>query len=385
MPVLFKKHKEEQFEEDSSQNEILALTSLVSLCSNGRVCNDSFMMEDLDICVYADVVSLKDNVAQIVYQLHHSWLEEPIVESLAASGDTIEDAIHQAAKSFMDNILSIYMDAVQHKEGAQRVRVVNTKPQDYLVYRGSMNGVGKREGVLEGDFWDMMKDDIVGNLSDRKAHWIRVFTSKNKNNIICEMRIDGHEINSLSEKLIPYAEEWNCLDTYHSEKQGILLIQDTQSFASNTHSMEDIKTYTMKTMMLLEKCHSKEEHANVRKQLFKMCNDESLTYEIFYLIPELYCMYAYPKVEFGDQLYLIQKGEGTKEIQRSQLYSYAHIKTCVDQHLKNDNVNRLIVNNVLAYSANAKAIHKALDEGSQLDELIIPGIGILIPKNYKMR
>lgn len=385
MLVLFKKHKQDIQEEDSLQHVILALTSLVPLCNNGRVSNDAFRIEEKDIYIYADIVSLKNNVAQIVYQLHHAWLDEPIVESVAASGENIEDAIHQAAKSFVDNILAVYLQALDETSEKTKVRVIGNKPQDYFVYRGVINGVGRRVGVLEGDFWDMLQDDILASLSDRKAHWIRVFTSKNKDNIICEMRIDGHEVSALSEVLLSYAETWECIDTYHSEKQGILLIQDSEADQINEFTMEEIKSYTNKTISLLEKCHSKEDHANVRMQLFKLCKDESLTYEILHLIPELYCMHAYAKVEFEDKLYLICKGKETQELRCSQLYSFAHIKSCVDQHLMNDNVNRVIVNNVLCYSANAKAILKALDEGNHLDELLIPGIGILIPKNYILR
>ena len=47
------------------------------------------------------------------------------------------------------------------------------------------------------------------------------------------------------------------------------------------------------------------------------------------------------------------------------------------EHLKRDHVNRSIVENVISFSANARAIQKAMDNGDALDELMIPGIAIM--------
>ena len=53
--------------------------------------------------------------------------------------------------------------------------------------------------------------------------------------------------------------------------------------------------------------------------------------------------------------------------------------------MKRDHVNRSIVENVISFSANARAIQKAMDNGYALDELMIPGIGYYARNDYIMR
>ena len=110
-----------------------------------------------------------------------------------------------------------------------------------------------------------------------------------------------------------------------------------------------------------------------------------MAYEIFSFVPEIYCKYAYPKVEYGARLFLIQKDQKTRELYQSQLQSFSYIEETVMEHLKRDHVNRSIVENVISFSANARAIQKAMDNGDALDELMIPGIGYYARNDYIMR
>ena len=383
--MLFRKKDQKQEEEALRQNAKLALTSLLPLCKEGQVKKNSFIIEDKDICVYADVISLKDDVAQIVYQLHHGWLEEPIMESVAASGDSLEDAVHQAALNFYENVLALFIEAIEHPENGQKIRISTQGSHDYTIYRGNINGVGRREGTLEGDFWDMLQENIISCIHNQKAYWVKIFASKNKNNVICEVRINNIEISSLSEMMVHYAENWVCKDPYHTEKQGILLVQDTDSYVKCEFGKEDILQLSEEAIALFEECDHREAYLDIRRQLYKKCRDQSLTHEIFFLIPELYCQHAYPQAEYGEKLYLVRKNEKTIEIQQSQMYSFAYVKQCVEQHFQNHPPTEKQLENVLKYSANAKALHKAMEEGNALEELLIPGIAILIPSSYTLR
>ena len=58
--------------------------------------------------------------------------------------------------------------------------------------------------------------------------------------------------------------------------------------------------------------------------------------------------------------------------------SYTHLDVYKRQ-------NRSIVENVISFSANARAIQKAMDNGDALDELMIPGIGYYARNDYIMR
>lgn len=162
----------------------------------------------------------------------------------------------------------------------------------------------------------------------------------------------------MSELLLPYAESWDCIGSYHTEKQNFLLIQEERSYEPSDFSREEICQYTKKAIKWYEKCDSKEDHRKLREQLIRLCKDDSLAYEIFSFVPEIYCKYAYPKVEYGTRLFLIQKDQKTRELYQSQLQSFSYIEETVMNHLKKDNVNRSILERVISFSANARAIQK---------------------------
>lgn len=362
----------------------MVLETLMHVCGQGEIVEEAFIIEEKDICVYADVIMVKNNVAQITFQIHHGWLDSPVIESVAASGSSSDGAIESTVEEFYENILSVFIKAVDSLEIKDNDTSITKNHHVYQVVRSKINGIGKREGILEGDFWDMLKDEIHLRLGSKKVTWIKVFTSKNKNNVVCDVRINGLEISELSEKLLAYAESWDCLGTYHTEKQYIMLVQEDICEEESSLKKDDIITLTEKSIKLFEKCKGKDDYLKIRKQLQKLTNDASIIDELYGIIPEIYCMYAYPKVEFGDKLYLLRKDMGTKELYQSQLASFAYILDTVMMHLRLDKVSIETIESVTQFSANARAIRQALQEGSRVEELMLPGIGFYVNENYHM-
>lgn len=384
MEMLFGKKEKNNVEKNMNYN-FLTLEILTRLCPEGVVIDEAFVIEEKDIYIYLDVVLFEQNVAQVIFQLHHAWLDYPIIESIAACGESEEEALGLACENFYHNILTIFIMAVNQTSSSEMVEGFTQERHYFHVYRSKVNGLGKREGIMEGDFWDLLKDEIVKRLGNKKAYWVKVFTSKNKNRVLCEVRINGEEAADLSECLLSYAQNWDCLGTYHTEKQGILLIQDEDSYEESEFTKEDIKEYTYKAIKLFEKCKDHESYKKIRSQLIKICKDDSLAYEIFSFVPEIYCKHAYKSVEFGDKLFMVQKDKGTRELYQSQVQSFRYIEEAVNEHIEESEINRLIIEQVIHYSANARAIEKAVDGGDVLDELCIQGIGYYVKNDYILR
>lgn len=385
--LLKRKKKNDAYSEKNIDYNSLALEMLTRLCPQGIVLEDAFVIEEQEVYVYADVVSIKHDVAQIVFQLHHTWLDDPIIESVAASGDSEEEALDLACENFNDNILLVFLMALQHpKTQEQEIVEGFTQERHYFnVYRSKVNGLGKREGIMKGDFWDMLRDEISKRLGNKKAYWVKVFTSKNKQKILCEVRINGEEAVELSDKLLSYAQSWDCLGTYHTEKQCFLLIQDDKTYEESDFTKDEIMEYTYKAIKLFERCKDREAHKKIRAQLIKLCKDDSLAYEIFSFVPEIYCKYAYKNVEIGDKLFMVQKEKGTRELYKSQLQAFAYIENAVHEHILDDDINRITLEQVIRFSSNARAIKKAVNDGDALEELFIPGIGYYVKDDYILR
>ncbi|MEG2507316.1 MAG: DUF6348 family protein, partial [Longicatena sp.] len=386
MLMLFKKNKEEpKVENDFSQGNHFVLQSLQELCKESKVIDESLVMEALGICIYVDIMAMKDNVVTVAFQLHHEALAEPILESVVASGNTSEEALVEATRSFYEHILKLYIKSLEEPVSTVQVESAAQVDHYYHVYRSDVFGLGRRIGSLEGDFWDMLKSEIMPYLKDQKTYWIKVFASKNKNNVICEVRFNGIEMNELSETLLTYASEWECASAYYTEKQYLLLIQEDRSYLNQRVSKEKIVGYCKKTMKLFEKCKSKEDYVNVRKQIYKITKDNTLTSELYGIIPEIYCKHMYPKVEFGHKLFILEKGKKTKEYEQKELYSFEYIEDSVLLHLRLDKVDQDIVKQVTQFSSNARAIRKALAQGNSVEELMIPGIGYYVQEGYEVR
>lgn len=382
--MVFRRKKHKNTAEESIDFHALVLEQLEHMCEEGQILDDAFVLEAQDIYIYADVISVEHNVAQIVFQLHHEWLDDAILESVAASGSNAQEAVTLACEDFYRHTLQLYLRALQGK--AEETVFGFTQLRHYFqVYRNEIHGIGKREGLIEQDFWEMLKQKLQLRLGNKKAYWIKVFASKTRSKVLCEVRINGREDSELSELLLPYAQNWDCIGSYHTEKQNFLLIQEERSYEPSDFTGDNIRQYTRKAIKWYEKCGSKEEHRKLREQLIRLCKDDSLAYEIFSFVPEIYCKYAYPKVEYGSRLFLIQKDQKTRELYQSQLQSFSYIEETVMEHLKKDHVNRSIVENVISFSANARAIQKAMDNGDALDELMIPGIGYYARNDYIMR
>lgn len=361
------------------------LENLVSLCEDGVVYEDAFVLEDDEVYVYADIIAVQNHVVQVVFQLHHEWMQEPYMEVIAAAGDSDLDAVYHVCNQFYQQILSIYIKALQDQEDLEMVEGITQTSHYFYVCTSEITCIGKREGFVDEDFWKMLKFDVIQRLGNQKVYWMKCFASKQGNKVECEVHMNGREAKSLSNKLKAYASNWDCLDSFYSEKQWILFIQDDRSYEQSMFHKEDIVKCTKEAIRIFEESKPGVSLKEIRQEIFELCEDESLTYELLSFVPELYCEYVYPQVEFGEKLFLVQKNRKTKELYQSQLQSFGYIADTVRKHLASDDVEDDVIQQVISYSMNAKAIERAIEENTSLDEITVSGIGYLGSENYVLR
>ena len=98
--MVFRRKKHKNTAEESIDFHALVLEQLEHMCEEGQILDDAFVLEAQDIYIYADVISVEHNVAQIVFQLHHEWLDDAILESVAASGSNAQGRLHWHVRIF---------------------------------------------------------------------------------------------------------------------------------------------------------------------------------------------------------------------------------------------------------------------------------------------
>lgn len=387
--MLFqKKNKEDRQLEDTSQkrdqvNETI-LQMIQEACQGGHIDNNAFVLLAEGIYIYADVISMREDVVQVIFQIHHKWFHEPVVEAIAASGDGWQGALRKACQDFVDQVLQVVLMAVRNPRHEDMIEGFTQSRHYFHVYRSEVYSVGERERTLHDDFWGMIGANIAKRLGNAKTYWVKVFLSKKNDEVLCEVRINGSDAKQLSASLLTYIHEWKNLGTYHTEKQWFLLVQDDKSYEEQAFSDTDIANITNKTILELERCHRREDYHSLRNTLSKQIDDVSLAYEMVGLIPELYCIAAYPELEVGERLFLIRKNGNHMELYQTQLDIYHRVEQIVKAHLKKNPPSPQVMQDVLQYSATARAVKKALAGGDGIADMKLEGIGFVIPDEFQI-
>lgn len=129
--MVFRRKKHKNTAEESIDFHALVLEQLEHMCEEGQILDDAFVLEAQDIYIYADVISVEHNVAQIVFQLHHEWLDDAILESVAASGSNAQEAVTLACEDFYRHTLQLYLRALQER----RRKLFSALPSFVITFR----------------------------------------------------------------------------------------------------------------------------------------------------------------------------------------------------------------------------------------------------------
>lgn len=380
--MFFKKKKKET--SSIIEEESLVFQYLKEICGDGTIQNDVFVLSEYQIYVYADVLNVDDNMAQIVFQIHHDELEDPIIDPVCGLGDTEADCLKDACENFYRHDLHMLLRCLNQEQTTQIIgRTQENHAFDF--YSSPITAHGKREGMLPDTFWDWLFEGVKKRLGNKRLYWVKVYCAKMGKKSDIEVRINDVLSKELSNLLTDYVNGWDCIDHFHTEKQCFFFYQKDTTYVAPVFSREETMSYAKKAIELFEKCKTKEDYKKLRVQLIKLCKDESLGMELFGFLPELYCKHVFSDLEYGEQLFLIQKGQPTVELYQSQVRSFSYVDETLRRHLKNEHISQKVIEQIAEFSANYRAVQKAIDEGNEVSELYTPGIGYFVKENYILR
>ena len=380
--MFFKKKKKEP--ENLKEESSLVYQYLSKLYEDGEIQMGAFVIPEHQIYIYADILGGDETMVQIVFQIHHESLEDPIIDPVCGLGMNYEECIKDACDNFNRHDIKLLIGALE-KDKTQTVIIKTLENHAFDFYASKVSLHGKREGIMIESFWDMLQEQILKRLGNKHCYWIKIYCAKMGRKSDVEVRINDVLSKELSDLLKDYVNNWDCIDAYHTEKQSFLFYQKDDTYTPPVFTKEQIVTYTKKAIQMYEKCEDKEAYKKLRIQLIKLCKDESMGMELFGFIPELYCKHVFSDLECGEQLFLIRKGEPTVELYQSQVRSFSYIDETIRKYLKNENPSQALIEQIAQFSANYRAIQKALDDGDDIKELYTPGIGYFVKENYILR
>ena len=380
--MFFKKKKKEP--ESLIEETSLVYQYLSELYENGQIQNEAFVIPEYQIYIYADVLGGDEMMAQVVFQIHHENLEDPIIDPVCGLGMNYEECIKDACDNFNRHDIKLFIAALE-KDKTKTLIIKTLENHAFNFYASKISSHGKREGIMLESFWDMLQNPLLKRLGNKRCYWIKIYCAKMGRKSDIEVRINDVLSKELSNLLKDYVHNWDCIDAYHTEKQSFLFYQKDDTYTPPIFTKEEIVTYTTKAIHMYEKCEDKEAYKKLRMQLIKLCKDESLGMELFGFIPELYCKHVFSDLEYGEQLFLIRTKEPTVELYQSQVRSFSYIDETIRKYLKNEEPSQALIEQIAQFSANYRAIQKALDEGDDIKELYTPGIGYFVKENYILR
>ena len=321
--------------------------------------------------------------AEMLYILTHPTFDEPLCEYASGIGSTAEEAIINGAEQFTAAVLlSIFsaFDSVGEcsivSEFAGRTRTFKCSDDPAVYVIGADFGG-------EPDMFGYIKSELPDYLGSKNAYWIKLYAVCYDGKISGEVRINGAVMFELSEKLRRYAMNWRDKNSFHSEKQFVLLLDKEPSGDVNFAPPELVIDITKHAIDLFTDVTDDESERRACAKLKELCGKwTQLTDEMFALIPDLFtCVLLGLKQGDGLKLHI---GDALVKLKRSQLRDFGYIEQGVIQYLAENQVPDELAYNVMCMGSVMDAVSTAVSNGAELERIGIKELTAFLPGNYEL-
>ncbi|SDB46867.1 hypothetical protein SAMN02910317_02378 [Ruminococcaceae bacterium FB2012] len=321
--------------------------------------------------------------AEMLYILTHPTFDEPLCEYASGIGSTAEEAIINGAEQFTAAVLlSIFsaFDSVGEcsivSEFAGRTRTFKCSDDPAVYVIGADFGG-------EPDMFGYIKSELPDYFGSKNAYWIKLYAVCYDGKISGEVRINGAVMFELSEKLRRYAMNWRDKNSFHSEKQFVLLLDKEPSGDVNCAPPELVIDITKHAIDLFTDVTDDESERRACAKLKELCGMwTQLTAEMFALIPDLFtCVLLGVKQGDGLKLHI---GDALVKLKRSQLRDFGYIEQGVIQYLAENQVPDELAYNVMCMGSVMDAVSTAVSNGAELERIGIKELTAFLPGNYEL-
>ncbi len=315
--------------------------------------------------------------AKIIFEAEHPFLDIPSTDIYVSTGKTPEDTVNSAIDSYLTCTLeSIFRSLDNSAKDTITSEYANKKHVFYLPSERSSVIAGNTDQNYK-ELFSVIKQDIPKYLGSRKAYWISLLASCADGNVYCQASINNSISYELTSLLSKYASGWNEKQTYHSQKEYILLIQDDSTYEKYPFSFKQISDYTSQTIEIMKKS---DDISWVLEKIIDMCGDRNLAVELCFFIPEIYCSSVMSINELDD--IKIRTGESILLLKKSQISSYGYIEKSIASYIDTVHPSKDESLKILRFSSKLSAVSKAVNDGSKVKDLILSGLCFNVYDDY---
>lgn len=322
--------------------------------------------------------------AEMLFVMTHELFDEPLCEYTAGLGNSKEEALRTGAEQFCAVVLLPVLSAFGCTEGSRVEAELDGKK---LVFRRPCNNMIFSMGIKNPgakDLWEIVEKEIPKYLGTKNAYWVKLYACSYNGELNCEVRINGAVFPELTKKLDEYVLGWADRQSFHSEKEFLLLLRE-DSKAQDGRSSEEVKAITVQAVEALSAVADEATEETAIKKLYVLSGgDRNFMWELQTFIPEIYTIFCLNLAD-SDGMLLNQSGKGTIAVKKSQIRNYGYIEQGVQRYMQEKRPGRDASLNVMCLSAVFSAVNQAVQKGSKVEDLRFPEMIYNVPEDYIIR
>ncbi|MBP1590561.1 MAG: hypothetical protein J6W65_04380 [Oscillospiraceae bacterium] len=315
------------------KNRILdgGLADLIELKAERK--GNSVYIPELKISITPNVHEVRENFVNIVFSIWSDEWETELTEVSVGAGNDTESALGMALGMFAYSFMNGLKNVAENRPAGNVTSYFAGNEHKWTVYASNITGAGNGKPDEVSEYWELIGKDIVRRLGNQKITYVKVYTSRNGSNVICECRINDVPVPVLSKKLETVTEKWN-VDGFVSEKQFFFIIQDDDTLRKYRYAgkegREKLYNAVAEYMKLYGKVNSEEEFMSIVDDTAKITGDRTLAEECHCFIPEICAERVYADfLHIGDGMILLRPDDQAAEAFRSQLSDYMPLQEAV--------------------------------------------------------
>ena len=323
--------------------------------------------------------------AAMLFFFEHELFDEPICEYTAGLGSNAEEAIINGAEQFT----AVVLMSVLATFGCEDCRAVRAEfaglPRTFVLPCTSyVYAIGSSDSSEREDLFSLVEDSLPEYLGSKRAYWLKLYIACFDDEPICEARLNGAVMSDLTEKLYAYADSWKDKKTFRSEKQFVLLLDNSDEPDSfEAVPADKVIELTEKAILLMGNAGSDEEDMKAVNSILELCADYgTVGHEILAFVPEVYCC-AMLQLHRGDML-KVYIGDAEVDMKCSQLRNFGYIEQGVIRFMTHNEPEREFSENILWKSSLFASINDAVAEGVKLEDISVSDVRFHAPDDYRL-
>ena len=362
--------------------------------------NDMIYIPELQMHIKPSVQSMQKNSVVLEFDMYSNRWDVHLFECSAGMSENIRSAVGQSLASYA----FIFMSGMKRMTDKYKPRFVTSefagKTHKWDVYLSDVMCIGSKNEEKNPEkvavYWNLLKDDIIKRLGNRKLVYVKIFAAKVSDSMITgECRIDDVPIPELGKKVAKIAEQWNISTpkSYVTEKQFFFIEQYPETVLYDPYSskegMEKLKALVIEYLKLFNAVDSQESYDRLVYDAKELLGDSVLAAECFSFLPEICAEYTFGgKITINDYIEIGMPDGTIIPLYKSQLSDYSSLRdTLLHIIAKNElgDETQKICKNLISCSSIFNVVMKVSEQKGELNGLSLSKLIFNVDDGFELR